>query len=245
MTLSREIFERLLTEAVKNKNDIVSASINEIYNGDIVENRINDEGLNAISGIEAASLMFRYKGGIRTVIWDKIFSKEVLKDVSFTDNYKYGEDTLFNFKAFLNCERYGRISYVGYTYDHRMSQVTGKRKFDSTKLSNVYVIEDILRLFDFSIKDVVDSDRADDLLDAINFFRLAIYRQLLNGMFLYGDYKGDNIDEYSVLRKAALSLDKDIIRRYLSAKDRLQWWLYIYWPGMYMVMRKINHLGEK
>lgn len=195
-----------------------------LYEGDVEEERINSENLPVLSGIEAACYMLKFEGGIRTVVWDKLYRTALIHDIWF-ETFTYAEDTLFNYCVMMQCNRYGRISYIGYTYDHRESQLTSK-PYDSRKLSNVYVGERIEQIFENSIKradsNKVSCNQYKILRDAIRQYQVTIDRQVFHSMLLQSDYRGRGKKDYEIIRKAALKIDRNFVKKYLNKRDFLQ-----------------------
>ena len=237
-----EFYEKLYNSAEKNRLDIVSASIREFYNGDIQKERVNSENSPVFSGVQAASYMFRYEEGIRTVVWDKLYRASVMKTLRF-DEYVFAEDTLFNYGAMMRCSKYGRISYVGYNYDHRVSQTTGKA-YDSRKLSNIYVSEKIQDYYE-SFKQKAKLSKMlrgqyDILEDAIKQYRITICRQVFHSML--SGYIGEYRQDYQIIRNSALKIDHKFVRGYLNKKDLCQWYLYLYFPMGFYIIYKTKRL---
>lgn len=240
-TIEQECYEQLLKNIISRGADIVSLSIKEIYAGDRIEVRENEEGLPVITGIEAAECMLQYEGGVRTVVWDKLYKAEVIGETRFTENYRFCEDALFNFKVMMSCRRYARISYIGYTYNHNMSQVTGGA-YNHDSLSNIYGVTDIRNIYEDVIKDGLNPDQRNSLQFAINGFQLNMYRALFHSIILHCDYKKKYKNDYTELRDGALNISRDFVKRNLNFKDYIQWKLYLYCPAIFIIFHKINHI---
>lgn len=236
------LYEKLIAAAREQDADIVSSAIAEKYDGDVIILWKNEENLPVISGIAAACAMLRYEGGIRTVIWDKLYRSDLLKNIRFEKGYVYAEDTLLNFCALLKCKRYFRISYIGYTYDHTESQVTAKG-FRSSNLSNIYAAEKIRKICTDQSADLhIAAEEARQLWEAGMQFCVTITRQVFYGLLLTGDYKGKNAEDYRRLKAWAQSLDQGFVKKCLSAKDYLQWILYLHCHKGFLLVHKIHHV---
>lgn len=231
------LYEKLISAAIEYQADIVSTAIREIYNGNKIEIRNNPENINIIDGIDAARLMFTYSGGVRTVIWDKIYRKSLVDDIRFNEEYKYCEDALFNLRVFLKCGRYIRIPYVGYTYDHRMSQVTGQKNYSSSRLSNIYAVED---MYEYLLN---DGNRS--LFTEFSQFKIALYRQVFYGLLLNGDYKRDHKDDYKIICKSAKKISPNIVSKVLDWREYIQWNMYLYGPRLFLLIHKIHHMSKR
>ena len=228
-----EVYEKLHNAINELQLDIVSASIREIYNGNIVEERLSDFDCPIISGYDAICDMYSYEGGIRTVVWDKLYRREIIQGISFDEDSRYGEDTLFNCQAMLNCHRYGRIPYIGYTYDHRGSQVTGGG-YNSACLCNIHVIE---KMQDVINEKIYNNEKVEDCLMK---YKITIYRQLFKAMVKTNSYSRIR-DDYYYLREYAKSISSESLKNQLCIKHRIQWVLYLYAFKLYMDLDKLKN----
>lgn len=223
-----KLYEYLHNEMSRKNLDIVSTSIKEIYDGERKEDRITYDS-EVISGIEAARYMLTYQGGVRTVVWDKMYLAEKFKQIRFNEKYMYGEDTLFNFNALLRCERYGRIAYVGYTYDHTMSQLTQTR-YTSKRMSNIYVVDEICD----------KCENVKTLQEAAKKFRLIIYSRVFQLIILTDSVRG-NVDYQELVRHSKKLTN---IKKYLGLKDTMLWYMFRWMPNTYKIVHKINHMTD-
>jgi glycosyltransferase involved in cell wall biosynthesis len=231
-----EMFERLYNALTDTGADIASVSIREIYKGDVIKERINETDAPVVSGIEAACLMLHYEGGVRTVVWDKLYRRELLEDVRFDARYVRGEDMLFNVQAMVKCKKYARIDYVGYTYDHRASYVTSKPRWTPEQMSNIYGAYDMM--------EIAKKTGSAELKDSAYRFLVGMCRSLFQTMLLRGDYKGTDRDDYRELKAHARGISKDTLKKYISGKEYLQWQMFLYCPKGYIIARKINHIKD-
>lgn len=70
--IEKDTYMELHKAQKQNDLDIVSASIREIYDGDISKERINPNGVTVFTGEDALGNMFSYCDGVRTVVWEQI-----------------------------------------------------------------------------------------------------------------------------------------------------------------------------
>lgn len=243
-TIERECYEHLLKNIISETADIVSLSIKEMYAGDRIEIRKNEEGVPVITGIEAAEYMLKYEGGVRTVVWDKLYRSEIIGETRFTEKYKLCEDALFNFKVMMKCRRYVRISYIGYTYNHNMSQVTGGG-YSHESISNMYGTLDIKNIYENEIKEKINQIQRKDIELAINQFQLNMYRHLFHSIILCNGYKSVYKSDYRKLCDEAMNIDKNFVEKNLNLKDYIQWKMYLYCPKAFIILHKLNHLKNK
>lgn len=235
------LYEKLIDAAQSQDADIVSAAIEERYRGRAPVLRENDPDLPVISGIAAACAMLRFEGGIRTVVWDKLYRCELLKEARFEKAAGTAEDTLMNFSVFLKCRRYYRIPYVGYTYDHTQSQLTAGG-YRHTKMGAIFVAGKI-RAVCMQARDHLQATEQElrQFQDACMQYCVTITRSVFQTLLLRGDYKGRDAQDYRELSAWAKSLDQAFVKEYLSAKDYLQWKLYLHCPRGFLLAHKLHH----
>ncbi len=221
--IESELYEQLYCAAKERQLDIVSASLREIYPGDIVEEQVNDSNYPIISGIEALCDMYSYVDGIRTVVWDKLYRREVIAGIKFDEDIPYGEDTLYNCQAMLRCRKYGKIPYVGYTYDHRESQMTGG-EYCSAKLCNVKVVERMKMHIEGALS---GNRRCQEAIDCLNRYRLEVCQQLFRAMRKTNP-RVDIREDYTYLKEYAQKISSSYLRHNLSWLYRLQWFVYMH-----------------
>jgi glycosyltransferase involved in cell wall biosynthesis len=231
-----EMFEHLYNALIDTGADIASVSIREIYADDVKKERINEADAPIIAGVEAASLMLRYEGGVRTVVWDKLYRRELLDDIRFDTRYVYGEDALFNIQAMIKCEKYARIDYVGYTYDHRASGVTCRPKYRTEQMSCVRGAYDMA--------EIAKKSGCAELKAASDRFEVMMCRSLFQSILLRGDYKRADRSDYMELKGYAHSMSKGQIKECVSGKEYLQWLLFLHCPKGYIIANRINHIKD-
>lgn len=228
--IEKDVYMELYRAQEENDLDIVSASIREIYRGDIVKKSVNPEGVILLTGEEALCNMLSYCGGVRTVVWDKLYKKSVIKNAVFEEPCPYGEDALFNCEAILKCKRYGTIPYIGYTYDHRESQMTGG-EYNSSILSNVNVIEKMAAIIK---KENCNGYNEKNIENYLMTYKITMYRQLFQRMLVAENYKKVKND-YNVLREHAVKISSEDIKINLEFKHRIQWIIYLYFFKIYRI----------
>ena len=226
--IEKEIYTELSKALNQNDLDIVSASIREIYDGDISKESINLNGVTIFTGEDALCNMFSYCGGVRTVVWDKLYKKSIIQNITFAEPCPYGEDTLFNCEAILKCKRYGTIPYIGYTYDHRESQMTGG-KYNSSILCNIDVIEKMVTIIE---QNNGNSYNVKNVKNHLVIYKIAIYRQLFQRMLMAENYE-EVKNDYNVLKEYAMKISYRDIKSNLKLKHRIQWKFYLYFFGIY------------
>lgn len=237
--IETDVYMELCRAQKENNLDIVSASIREIYKGDICEERTNPDGVIVSTGEVALCNMFSYRGGVRTVVWDKLYKRSIIHNITFSESCLYGEDTLFNCETILRCKRYGTIPYIGYTYDHRESQMTGE-EYNSSILSNLSVIEKMETIIEQNNCHRYSKEHIDNCLVT---YKISMYRQLFQSMLMAKHCKKVKSD-YKVLREWSMKISYRDIKSNLGLKHRIQWKIYIHFFELYRVIRLLKSLRE-
>ena len=243
--LENELYEKLECLLSQHDADVASSAINEIYADDITVHQSNSDFSPLISGLDALCCMLTYSGGIRTVVWDKLYKRSAVENIYFEEAYKYCEDALFNFKVLLNCKRYCRSIYTGYTYDHRKSGVTGSVSYDRSRLSNIHASQDMMRILNTELKERCTHSDIEKLKKSLYIFQLNLYRQMFQILLLQPAFQGLNKADYETIKSAAKKIDKKTISKQLNFREKLQWFLYLNCPSLFIVIHKVNHMrGE-
>ena len=243
--VEKEFYERLESLLRENDADVASSAIREIYVDDTIIHQANSDFLPIISGYDALCCMPTYSGGVRTVIWDKLYKSSVTENIYFDESYKYCEDALFNFRVLLNCKRYCRSSYAGYTYDHRESGVTGSFLYDSSKMSNIYASQDMMKILDMEFKSLNALPGMEKLKSSLYIFQLSLYRQMFQNLLLQPMFLSFYKADYEAIKSAAEKIDKKIISEQLNFKEKIQWLLYLNFPVLFVLIHNVNHMRDK
>ncbi len=108
------MYEKLIEKAEAEELDIVACETEAIYpmGNVIISSRIQD-------GQDSRKLLV----DAYTVLWNKIYRRELLEGITFKENVWY-EDVLFLFLVYPKCHRVGSIADVGYYYVQNEGSIT-------------------------------------------------------------------------------------------------------------------------
>ncbi len=138
--ISPDMYEKLLTEAVERKADIVECN----FHGrkQTLPDRIPDGQIIVMKGREAIRRQLDSQMASRfpsTSVWSKLFKKEVIQDLHFPDG-KIHEEFAFLCEAFLNAEKYVYVNECLYERTLREDSTTAE-KFSKRTLDKIYVYQ--------------------------------------------------------------------------------------------------------
>lgn len=140
--LDEKCIENLVELMEKQKSDIVITSIKKVSEAEnkIIE-KFNYKNEN-ITLRELAQNFFEYdKNSGLKVVWNKLYKKDLIKDIYFDKEYKIGEDFIFNLQVLERCERITFIEDSYYNYIVNPNSVTNKTKMSYNEF---YEIEKII-----------------------------------------------------------------------------------------------------
>ncbi|MBR3414634.1 glycosyltransferase [Candidatus Saccharibacteria bacterium] len=111
--ISEMKYEKLYDMARKNELDIAMCNFYEIVNGERISSKYNYKK-EIVNGTEVAKryLMDKISNGV----WDKIFDRELIKELRFDEELAIGEDILFCLQAFMRSNKVGFLEDAWYGY---------------------------------------------------------------------------------------------------------------------------------
>ena len=138
--LSLDAYEKMIAYLCDTKADICVMGF-EVESLNDINQTLQKKGKNVLSMHDALDDMFL--GEIYTwSIWDKVYCREILKDLFFDDEIVNGEDLLFNWQAFGRANNVAYIPLWGYHYVQRNGSMTNS--FTMRKLTVINAFEKIL-----------------------------------------------------------------------------------------------------
>lgn len=134
-----DTYERMLTQQ---DADIIIGGFMRIVNGKKLWALKSSSALE-MSAIEALDKMLRAQI-FRGEIWDKIYTRKVLKNIQFDISVTYAEDLLFNYQVFPQAEKIKFVPIYGYQYYMNPHSVT--INFSPKRLTYIDAIQKIRTL---------------------------------------------------------------------------------------------------
>ncbi len=77
-----------------------------------------------LSGKEIMAKMLMMDRVPSPFLWNKLFEKQIIRNIRFAEDYTYSEDLLFLFEVFKQVRRSVVIPYIGYNYIKREDSIT-------------------------------------------------------------------------------------------------------------------------
>ncbi len=227
--IDHRMYEVLYNFAIQEKLDVAMCGSVDDVNGRLIYPQSFSPYVLS-SKTEIINDLFVNKwGGACIAVWNKLFKREVVKNIKFEYGKTY-EDVFYILHWINNTVRFGRLSNPFYYYVQRVGSITNQKIFKS------------------SIVDVVDAYKRN-----LNIIIHKYPKSILAGKYrLYWSYKNalsriiycsDYYNGISCMKEIQAECRKqwlEIIRNpYLSKKDLLAFVLIIFDYRVYFLMKKI------
>lgn len=113
--IDKNMYEEMYNKAIQNDLDIIACDTNLVYPtyNEVIPSLIDDTKTNKDLMIDAYA-----------VIWNKLYKKDILKDLLFTKGINLCEDVEFLYKVYARSNRIGGISKPFYHYLQRPGSLT-------------------------------------------------------------------------------------------------------------------------
>lgn len=223
------VIDNMLSILEKNNTQLLQFNYNEIIEktGAITQRGNCDEKLINIIGEERILKEF-FKKNITISLWNKIFSREIIKDISFNENIHHYEDKLFIFLAILNCKKYTQVNILGYNYLKREKSAS----YDLFKYSYLEILDVdkiIVKEIEEKFKNIVLYAKANELEGNLELVKMMIKSRA---------FKQYTIEYKEILKKIKKYNFKIIF--YLRIKKKIEYIFIKYFLKIYeyLMMRK-------
>ena len=179
-TLIDNVIDKTLSILEKNNIQLIQFNYNEVIekNKEVIQRGNSDEKLISTIGKEKILKEF-FKKNITISLWNKIFSREIIKDISFNEDIHHYEDKLFIFLAILNCKRYAQINILGYNYLKRKNSAS----YDLFKYSylEILVVDTIIvKKIEEKLKSLILYAKANELEGILELVKMMIKSSAFN-----------------------------------------------------------------
>lgn len=119
--VDKNMFNFLVKTALKYNLDICGCNYYEIFNDLKIKSKYNYN--NKVLKSKEAFNQF-LSSNISPVLWDKIYKKDIIKDIRFNEKIKFNEDVIFNIEAFYKSKMVKLINkYYYYYYQNNNSLI--------------------------------------------------------------------------------------------------------------------------
>lgn len=137
-----EMYEILYQEILSDEADICCCGYQQKFADYRYDIAIDEKlVLNGTEAIISQYLRQDIRNGIFDGNWNKLFKKKCIENIRY-ENIKHGEDILFQYKAFLNCDKMVCIPNLLYHYVSNENSATNM-EFNKNKLSIIDVAREI------------------------------------------------------------------------------------------------------
>ncbi|MBQ8522131.1 MAG: glycosyltransferase [Clostridia bacterium] len=205
------MFEKLMKSAIENKSDVVICGFKNVYEDggceDVIEKnlpQVTNENIlyyYIISNTKKVNKQIT-TDTISPSVWRMLYSKEVIKDIYFEEDVRYGEDLLFNVEVFSKSIKISTVMECLYFYF--------QRKGSAVRLIN----ENMLKTkFNYAIKKLKLADLIKDE-SAANAFKFSIYKMIYWDLVKY-----KNISAYKKYYPRLLELNLNLKQYYKDFQD--------------------------
>lgn len=195
--INPEMYEKMYNSIKKYNCDVVVCQVNMVdEDGNILSSKINkSKHGNIESGEQAIKRYLKYG---RWSPWDKLYKREVMKDVKFLENRTCAEDHAVIIPILKNVNKMVTIDDYLYNYLVREDSTTNS-KFSIKNFDSVYVWEHVL--------DQAKDMKNEEILSRVHAKVFSSYIDLING----------------VIRNEAYQYGKDIKLIINKIKDRYKY----------------------
>lgn len=200
--------ETLLREMESPDVGIVECGFREVTKNTFFECIPNREYMNSKTAVAHVLL---WDGVVRSVLWNKLFRRNAIKDLRFQEELRHGEDTPFLYEALKKTDVYVALPYVGYYYERRDDSLIGN-VFKPHKMGTYY-----------AAKQVQQQVKADfpDLMRQASYHVTAVCNVLLVDLLKTPDGKKLYRDMYNELRAEIQNCDMSAVKQFANKKQQL------------------------
>lgn len=201
--VSEDMYESLYKKAIKEKADIVSCG-HRIYSSKMDIPKFN--GCETVLSREEAIYNLIGRKILGMSACTKLYSKKILTNVFFPEQYKVNEDRLFTFKAIRNADKIAVIKDTPYYYRMNENSVSHSG-FKLSTIDALYISQDMHNII---LQDYPQMTNVSDLDIAMSayFVLVAMYRDNV-----YADFPNEHKLLVNTIKKLKLRKIKHLFTR--------------------------------
>ena len=172
--LESDMYERLHTALTENDADVAVCDYNLVYDDRTV--RCYSGMKNEVIEVKPKDYYFKYCSCPKpnNYVWTRLYKTEIIKKTGVRfENFKLGDDTLFNFKLLPHLSRVVNISGAGYNYLQREN-------------SNVYTVatkDNLAKVYADTFEELVSYYEANGFEDFLKAMPVHAYTRLRSVIF--------------------------------------------------------------
>lgn len=219
-TIKANMYEDLVKKLEDECADIISCNYDIIFeNGRVVYGNNNGD-CEIFDTKEKIKKAFFYNRISGISVWNKIFKREIVKDIEFNVNLKHYEDKVFLYQTILNSKKIIRYDISRYCYTKNETSLSSK-KFDISYM-DILDAQNIIK--DISGNDLIS--QMDEMITKLNLIKM------MNVSAQYKIYK----DVYREMCKDIKNTSINVIKL-ANTKEKIK--IYIFKLNI-MIYRKMN-----
>lgn len=229
--ISKDMFSSMIKDIKKTNADIVACGVSEIFldgSERIYRKYDSPIKLNKKQAIEKGLMLSDDIGG---VVWDKLWRRDIIKNIKFDESLAIAEDRLFVITALLNSKIFYRNFTPKYFCIKREKSAT-QSKFSEKNFHIVWSAKKVHQ-------EVINKDK--EYLKLANFHVVISCMNIISSMFLSNKKK-----EYELLYKEVIGLLNEISIKDLPREVELSFKIKLFilkkLPNLYMklwIMRRL------
>ena len=173
-----------------------------------------------------ASIRAYLDGHLSVVVWNKLYRKEILKDILFPKG-KYIDDIFWTYKVFANSEKIVRIAEVLYFYRQHENSITG-RNYSIKRMDALLAWEEMITFMEKKFPTFVP-----DFRKGFSFLLIDNYIQLKR----HKEVDPDKFHRITLLKKIKNYNQWSELRNW-NWKEVVWYQLYLCSPAGYEALRK-------
>lgn len=233
--INLKMFEDMIKVAKQNNSDMICCKYFKFKNIDDIP-KIDDKDMNIkhFTNIEALEEYFSDKlendKQINTAVWNKIYKKEILKNIQFPVGKIY-EDVYVTYKLLYNSKKVSIINKYYYYYFQRDGSIMNS-KF---AVNDLYSYDDWKEIFHY-INEKIDIF-SDKVAIKYIFKHIYIFRMITENRYILGDvgkqYKKKIIEDL----KADFNI---LIKLNIGIKEKIRLSLFLLNSNLFIKLQDIN-----
>lgn len=226
--LESNAFEKMYNIIKKYDVDFVYCGFNQI---DSIDRKIYDEtGKSNIRKKEEVLDEFFEQNITKTLMyppWNKLCKAQIVKKIKFNNNYKIGEDVLFNFMLLDESKRVYFLNETLYNYIIRKNSAM-RENFSSKKFDYVYAAYDI--------ENICKDKYSQTLYEKAHFWTFC-HNMVIVRNILLNNMQKKYFENYAYFVNYLKKNKKECYKK-LSAKKRIEFIVILYFPWMITKLKK-------
>ena len=224
-TIPEDYYEFLYNQMIRNNSDIACCGVKVIRGNKTF----------SLKGLDSECLWEKeqyfsalFRGEISVGVYDKLFKKEVLENIEFSQKYKINEDKYFCFLAGMNAEKISFENVLKYCYYIRQGS-SSRANFTEKYFDALKIAQEILVILKEKFPCLVEQGKGNVVVGI-----LILYKQMCrtNALKKYPEYENKIYDYIK-------SFDRKIAKNNLKRNDYIRFNLLRFNKKLFVVLTKL------